>query len=64
MKVRVDAARCSGYTLCNQISPSVFKLDEWGFAFAETAEVIPGQEDTVREAAAACPEDAIFIEDE
>jgi ferredoxin len=64
VKVRVDPARCSGYTLCNQVAPSVFKLDEWGFAFAERAEVIPGSEDKVREAAAACPEDAILIDEE
>ncbi|MDQ1500456.1 MAG: ferredoxin [Actinomycetota bacterium] len=64
MKVNVDPIKCSGYTLCNQILPSVFKLDDWGFASVHGVNVTPGCEEKVREAAQACPENAIRIEEE
>ena len=59
--VRVDAARCCGYRICAQVCPEVFKLDDQGFAYVEEA-ALPGElERRVREAAAACPEDAILL---
>lgn len=63
MRVYVDPIKCSGYTLCNQILPSLFKLDDWGFASVDGATVMPGSEEKVQEAAQACPENAIRIEE-
>jgi ferredoxin len=63
MKARVDPAKCNGYTLCNQLAPEIFKLDEWGYAFADGGEVHPHNEQQAREAAKACPENAILLED-
>lgn len=64
MKVFVDSTRCSGYGACADICPSVFSLDEWGYA-ATTADVVPDAalEPQVRTAAAQCPEHAIRYED-
>ncbi|MGD9530437.1 ferredoxin [Pseudonocardia sp.] len=58
MKAFVDSTRCSGYGACAELCPSVFTLDEWGYA-ATTGLVPDGDEDAVREAAATCPEQAI-----
>ncbi|HET6241782.1 MAG TPA: ferredoxin [Arthrobacter sp.] len=63
MKVRVDPAKCNGYALCNRLAPEIFKLDEWGYAFADGGEVDPDYEDRVREAVKVCPQNAILIEE-
>lgn len=63
MKAYLDSTRCSGYGTCADRCPSVFTLDEWGYA-AVIAEAVPaGDEGSVREAAAGCPESAIRYED-
>jgi ferredoxin len=59
--VRVDAAKCCGYRICAQVCPEVFKLDDQGFAYVEQAALPVELEPRVREAAAACPEDAILL---
>jgi ferredoxin len=63
MRVRVDAARCQGHTLCNRVAPEIFKLrPEDGHSVVENPEVPIGLEEKVRRAAMGCPEDAIVIE--
>ena len=65
MKVRVDADRCQGHTLCSMIAPESFELDDIeGHASAVTEDVPADQEDAVREAAQSCPEQAILIRDD
>jgi ferredoxin len=61
MKAVVDSARCCGYTLCNQVCPEVFELDEEGFAVVAIPIVPPELAAKAKEAAAACPEDAIQL---
>jgi ferredoxin len=63
MKAFVDSTRCSGYGTCADHCPSVFSLDEWGYAAAITDVVPDGVEDQVRAAAQDCPENAIRFED-
>ena len=63
MRVRVDAMKCQGHTLCNRVAPEVFKLSpEDGHSMVENPEVPVGLEDKVRRAPLGCPENAIFIE--
>ena len=64
MRIRVNAAKCNGYTLCNEIAPEIIKLDEWGFAYVENPEVPEDQVGLVRQAIQACPEGAIVVEDD
>ncbi|NMI00652.1 ferredoxin [Pseudonocardia acidicola] len=64
MKAYVDSTKCSGYGTCADTCPSVFKLDEWGYAAALNDGLVPdGQDELARTAATGCPENAIRIED-
>jgi ferredoxin len=64
MRVRVDASRCQGHTLCAMIVPESFVLDDVDGHAAVVAEVVPEQhQGQVREAAQSCPEQAIVIEE-
>ena len=62
MRVRVDRSKCSGYTICEHTAP-MFKIDEAGYAFVEDETVPVEFEQQVRQAARACPERAILIEE-
>jgi ferredoxin len=60
MRVTVDATKCQGYGACAQNCPSVFELDEWGFASTRDHGRVPkGQEAAAAAAIADCPEHAI-----
>ena len=64
MKSLVDATKCNAYGACEQLCPSVFSVDEWGYAsVAGDGTVDDGDHDAVREAGAACPENAISVEE-
>ena len=64
MKVHVDATSCNGYGTCAEHCPSVFQLDEWGYASTVgDGSVAPEHVDAARAAVADCPEHAISIED-
>lgn len=61
MKAKVDPIACVGCTLCTQICPEVFKMqDDKAVAYVS---VVPKQaEDTCRQAVDSCPVTAITIE--
>ncbi len=62
MRVRVDAERCQGHTLCAASAPAVFSLrEEDGHAVVANEEVLPELEDAVRRAELGCPESAIIV---
>jgi ferredoxin len=58
--VRVTS-KCCGYTLCAEICPEVFSLDESGFAVAGAEAVRDELEAKVNEAVESCPEAAIEV---
>ena len=61
LQVNVNRHKCSGYALCADICPSVFKIDDDGFAVVEGS--APSElEAEVREAASECPAEAIIVE--
>ena len=63
MKVRVDADRCQGHTLCAMIATGMFELSDIdGSSSALTEVVAADQEEQVREAVQSCPEQAIVLE--
>jgi ferredoxin len=62
MKASVDRDRCEGYGTCADILPSVFLLDEWGYAYTDENHVIAEAEvDVARRAALECPMNAIVL---
>jgi ferredoxin len=62
VQVHVEASLCQGHTLCAMRAPAYFRLGIVdGHAEVIRADVDPGDEALVREAAASCPEQAIVI---
>ncbi|MFE7045185.1 ferredoxin [Streptomyces atratus] len=63
MRIVVDLTRCQGYAQCVFLAPEVFQLHgEEGLLYAPA--VPDGQAERVREAAAACPVQAILVGEE
>lgn len=60
MKAYVDPEACIGCTLCTQICPEVFKMQE-DKAVAYLEQVPPQSKGTCQKAAQECPVDAIRI---
>jgi ferredoxin len=62
MKVKVDRDLCTGVSNCVAIAPTVFKVDKHN----KVVLLDPGSVDdsVLMDAAEACPENAIIIEDD
>jgi len=64
MKVRVDPSKCAAYGACHDACPSVFELDEWGYAQVVGDGTVPAEHETAARAAVAqCPENAIAMDE-
>jgi ferredoxin len=62
MKVRVDPDLCTGCGVCIDMCPEVFQLqDDVSVVLVDT--VPPEHEDIAREAAEACPVEAISVDE-
>ena len=57
-KIVIDRSLCSGYGACIDVAPNLFELDDTGTAVVRTVETA---DQTVLDAAAACPMAAISI---
>jgi ferredoxin len=62
MKVRVDKEACVGDETCVSICPEVFKMED-DVATTTMEDVPPDLQDACREAADACPVEAITLEE-
>lgn len=62
MKIRIDRDACIGEGLCVSTAPGVFDLDEEEKCYI--VDPSGADEATIREAAEACPVQAIILEDE
>lgn len=61
MKVRLESAKCDGFGTCAEHSPTLFELDEWGYASVRgDGEVPAGLEGEANRAIADCPVHAIL----
>jgi ferredoxin len=64
MRVKIDKDLCIGCEACIDICPEVMEMQD-DLAFTKIEDDIPEDlEDAVREAAEACPSQAIEIEDD
>jgi ferredoxin len=60
VRIKLDRTLCDGFGKCAEHAPTVFSLDEWGYAsLAAGPEVPAGRELAVRRALLDCPVDAI-----
>jgi ferredoxin len=62
-KAIAERSACCGYGICAEICPQVFKLDENGFVTVAVSVIPAGLEAQAQEAAAACPQSALAIEE-
>jgi ferredoxin len=64
MKLRVDAAECTGHGRCYRIAPDLLSFDDEGYVSIRGAEAIDVPADMVdlaEEAEGTCPEGAIIL---
>jgi ferredoxin len=62
MKASIDDGRCRGHGVCTTICPEVFAMTDDGYAEAILDEVPEELQDRAREAADACPENAVKLD--
>ena len=62
-RVIVDRGRCCGYGLCAQLCPQVYKLDENRLVYVDSDLIPVGLEEEAKEGAAACPAEALVVEE-
>ena len=61
MKAIIDKEACIGCSLCVEICPAVFVMNDDSKAESKVGEVTKGQEEKAQEAASSCPVTAIII---
>lgn len=62
VRVVIDRRRCIGAGTCVVLAPSAFQWRQGDFLKPELADPSTVDEDTLREVAAACPTQAIVVE--
>ncbi len=63
MRLVVDRSLCQGHARCAAVDPELFVLDEDGYIAIDEAIVPPEKAEAARDGAAACPEQALSIDE-
>lgn len=63
MRIHVDNAKCSGHARCNAVDPQLFPIDESGYSILQAREVRAKDAPITRAGVAACPENALTLEE-
>jgi ferredoxin len=64
MKFAVNSEACHGHQVCTAMLPDLFSCDDLGYAVVLNDGQVPaGEEDSVRQVAANCPEQAITVDE-
>ena len=63
MNVIVDPERCQGHNRCHALAPTLFDIDDLGYATAPPGDIDPDLETAARLAATNCPEHALVVEE-
>lgn len=64
MRVRLEQSKCQGHAQCHAIDERLFPLDEMGYSTLQPHKVEPADEERTRLGVAACPEQALVLEDD
>lgn len=62
-KVKADFDRCESNALCAALAPETFEIDDDDYLQILDDRVTPENEEAVRQAVAACPRQALSLED-
>jgi ferredoxin len=62
MKVAVDFAKCTGLGICESMAPNIFEVDDDGKLVLLKDDVTDDELQSVEEAVAGCPTEALRIE--
>jgi ferredoxin len=60
-RLRVDPIACDGHGLCAELFPEGIRLDDWGYPILD-GDISAGQERQARRAVAACPMQALKLQ--
>lgn len=63
MKISLDSAKCVGHAQCHAVDPDMFPIDDAGYSTLEAHMVPVGDEGVARQGVAACPEQALVLEE-
>ncbi|CAM4450093.1 hypothetical protein MB901379_02456 [Mycobacterium basiliense] len=63
MKIRLERSKCVGHAQCYAVDPDLFPIDDSGYSILEDHEVRPEDAQVIRDGVAACPEMALFLEE-
>ena len=63
MKAKVDQDLCSGWGLCEEVCPEVFKMGDDDTSKVKVETVPPEAEQSCRDATDQCPSEAISIDE-
>ena len=63
LRARIDPVKCKAYSVCANLAPEVFLIDEWGFGYVRQGEVTPENDRRIQRAVRACPVKAIDLVD-
>jgi len=64
LRVIADRSACCGYGVCAEICPEIYQVDDIGIVSLLTEIVPEGLEVKAREAASACPQNALRVAEE
>ncbi len=62
MKVTVDFTKCTGLGICESMAPNIFEVDDDGKLVLLRDDVTDDELQSVEEAVAGCPTEALRIE--
>lgn len=62
MNVTVDETLCSGCSVCEEIAPDVFEINDSGVVGAKVNPIPEDLQQSTQEAADGCPSGAILVE--
>lgn len=52
-----------GHALCYAVDPELFPVDDMGYSTLEGRDVAPADEQRTRDGVAACPEEALILDE-